>query len=162
VYAPQKGAGRQAQAQLERGLAKLADLLDSPAVPRLSDLPGAGAGGGIACALITAGAQRVSGADTVLEMLGCADHARAAELVVTGEGSPDTSSLGGKAPVTLARTAQRLGTPVVAVAGRSTLTPQQHRAAGIDRVYQLPNLARSTERSMREAPLLLRRAGTDI
>ena len=79
VFAPQKGAGWQAQAQLERGLAKLADLLDRPTVPRLSDLPGAGAGGGIAYALITAGAQRVSGADTVLEMLCFADHARAAE-----------------------------------------------------------------------------------
>ena len=162
VFAPQKGADRQAQAQLERGLVKLAGLLDRPAVPRLSGLPGAGAGGGIAYALLRAGAQRVSGADTILEMLRFTDHASAADLVVTGEGSLDASSLGGKAPVTLARTAHRLGTPVVAVAGRSTLTPQQQREAGIDRVYQLLDLAGSTDRSMREAPLLLRRAGTDI
>ena len=94
-------------------------------------------------------------------MLRFTDHASAADLVVTGEGSLDASSLGGKAPVTLARTAHRLGTPV-AVAGRSTLTPQQQREAGIDRVYQLLELAGSTDRSMREAPLLLRRAGTDI
>ena len=162
VFAPQKGADRQAQAQLERGLVKLAGLLDRSAAPRLSGLPGAGAGGGIAYALLSAGAQRVSGADTILEMLRFTDHASAAELVVTGEGSLDASSLGGKAPVTLARTAHRLGTPVVAVAGRSTLTPQEQREAGIDRVYQLLDLAGSTDRSMREAPLLLHRVGTDI
>ena len=162
VFAPQKGADRQVQAQLERGLVKLAGLLDRSAVPHLSGLPGAGAGGGIAYALLRAGAQRVSGADTILEVLRFTDHASAADLVVTGEGSLDASSLGGKAPVTLARTAHRLGTPVVAVAGRSTLTPQQQREAGIDRVYQLLDLAGSTDRSMREAPLLLRRAGTDI
>jgi len=163
VFAPQKGAGRLARAQLEQGLAKLADLLDRPTVPRFSDLPGAGAGGGIAYALITAGARRVSGAGAVLEMLCFADHACAAELIVTGEGSLDASSLGGKAPVTLARTAHRLRTRVVAVEGRSTLTPQQQqREAGIDRVYQLLDLAGSAERSLREAPLLPRRAGTDI
>jgi glycerate 2-kinase len=162
VFAPQKGADRQAQAQLERGLVKLAGLLDRSAVPHLSGLPGTGAGGGIAYALLRAGAQRVSGADTILEMLRFTDHASAADLVVTGEGSLDASSLGGKAPVTLAMTAHRLGTLVVAVAGRSTLTPQQQREAGIDRVYQLLDLAGSAERSMREAPLLLRRAGTDI
>jgi hypothetical protein len=34
------------------------------------------------------------------------------------------------------------GTPVIVVAGRSTLSPEQRRQAGIDQIYQLTDLAK--------------------
>ena len=43
-------------------------------------------------------------------------------LVITGEGSLDAQTLAGKAPMGVAQAAARRGIPVVAVAGRSTLT----------------------------------------
>ena len=56
-----------------------------------------------------------------------------AALVIIGEGSLDTQTLAGKAPVGVARAAARRGIPVVAVAGRSTLTEGQLATTGISR-----------------------------
>jgi glycerate 2-kinase len=80
-------------------------------------------------------------------------------LVITGEGSLDTQSLAGKAPVGVARAAARHGVPVVAVAGRSTLTADQLAEAGIAAVYTLGELEPDPGRSTAEAGPLLRRVG---
>ena len=82
-----------------------------------------------------------------------------ADLVITGEGSLDTQSLAGKAPVGVARAAARLGVPVVAVAGRCTLTGTQLAAAGIAAVYPLSDLEPDLARSSAQASALLRRVG---
>ena len=82
-----------------------------------------------------------------------------AALVIIGEGSLDTQTLAGKAPVGVARAAARRGIPVVAVAGRSTLTEDQLTAAGISRVYPLSDLEPDLVRSSAQASTLLRRVG---
>lgn len=162
-FAVQKGADPHACARLEDGLSRLAQAMDScPWNQPHSETAGAGAGGGIGYSLLVAGARRVSGADTVLDLISFDDLAGQARLVVTGEGSLDETSLGGKAPVTIACRARRLGRPVVAIAGRSTLTPAQQRRAGFERIYELVDLAGSSERSMSEAASLLTLAGARI
>jgi glycerate kinase len=163
VFAAQKGADPADIDQLERGLQTLTELFNALTAGRLEQHPGAGAGGGLGYALLSAAhAHRVSGADTVLDLLDFDRQARAAALVVTGEGSLDASSLAGKAPTTLARRAHRLGARVIAVAGRSTLTSDQRRTAGIDKIYQLTDLADSIETSMTQAAHLLERVGERI
>jgi len=92
AFGPQKGADPAAVEVLEHRLAALAEL-----VP-YRDLPGAGAGGGLGAALAALGAELVEGAELVLETLGFDDHARAADIVVTGEGTADRTTLEGKAP----------------------------------------------------------------
>ena len=64
----------------------------------VADLPGAGAAGGIGAALAALGAELVSGAELVFELVGFRERARSAELVVTGEGTVDHATLEGKAP----------------------------------------------------------------
>jgi glycerate 2-kinase len=66
------------------------------------------------------------------------------------------------APVGVARAAGRLGVPVVAVAGRSTLTEAELAAAGITSVYPLSDLEPDPERSRAEAARLLRLTGQMI
>jgi glycerate kinase len=82
-----------------------------------------------------------------------------AGLVITGEGSLDTQTLAGKAPVGVAQAAARRGIPVVAVAGRNTLTVDQLAGAGIAAVYTLSDLEPDSARSSAEASVLLRRVG---
>jgi glycerate kinase len=82
--------------------------------------------------------------------------------VITGEGSLDRQSLAGKAPVGVARAAARLGIPVVAVAGHSTLTAAELATAGIAAVYPLSDLEPDLGRCRAEAGPLLRRAGQMI
>jgi glycerate kinase len=130
--------------------------------------PGSGAAGGVGFAARAAlGAQSRPGIGLVLELAGFDAALADADLVITGEGSLDAQSLTGKAPVGVARAAARLGIPVVAVAGRSTLTAAELAAAelaaaGIAAVYPLSDLEPDLERCRAEAGPLLRRAGQMI
>src|SRR5690606_39549546 len=75
--------------------------------------------------------------DALPILLGFAEKARGARLVVTGEGELDTRSLRGTVPIGVARAAARAGAPVVAVAGRRGLTGEQLRKARIQAAYAL-------------------------
>jgi glycerate kinase len=92
VFGPQKGATPDQVEQLERGLARLAKLLGgSP------EAPGAGAAGGAGYGLACWGARLVPGAPAVAELIGLPEAIARADIVITGEGRFDMTSLAGKA-----------------------------------------------------------------
>ena len=103
VFGPQKGARPEAVEVLEARLASLQEL-----VP-YRDLPGAGAGGGLGAAFAALGAELVEGAEVVLDTIGFDERARKADLVVTGEGAVDATTLEGKAPGAVVRRCAQLG-----------------------------------------------------
>jgi glycerate kinase len=111
VFGPQKGADADAVAELERRLASLAEL------EPFRDLPGAGAGGGLGAGLAALGAELCDGAATVLDAIGFDERARRADLVVTGEGTVDATTLEGKAPGAVARRCATLGVRCVLFGG---------------------------------------------
>jgi glycerate kinase len=162
VYAPQKGASPADVEVLEAGLRRWADVAEAAVggpVP-LRDAPGAGAAGGIGfAALLFLGAQMRPGIELLLELASFGAQLDGARLVITGEGSLDEQSLRGKAPVGVARAAAAHDpdVPVVAVAGRCTLSAEQLRAAGIDRAYVLSDLEPDLGRCIADAGLLVER-----
>lgn len=89
-------------------------------------LPGGGAAGGFGagCAALLCGALR-SGITTVLDTVDFDRRAVGCDLVVTGEGSFDAQSLGGKAISGVAGRCQTLRVPAAVLAGRVALTPEQ-------------------------------------
>jgi glycerate kinase len=88
------------------------------------DVPGAGAAGGISFGLMAAAsAQLISGFDLVSAWLDLDSRLAAANLVLTGEGRFDASSLSGKGPGALAARAAALGKPVHVFAGAITAAP---------------------------------------
>jgi glycerate 2-kinase len=101
------------------------------------------------------GAERRLGIELVLDLVDFDAALDGASLVITGEGSLDTQTLAGKAPAGVAQAAARRGIPVVAVAGRSTLTEGELARAGIAAVYTLSDLEPDPERSRADASLLL-------
>jgi glycerate kinase len=103
VFGPQKGAGPDEIEELEARLGSLEELAP------FRDLPGAGAGGGLGAALAALGAELVSGAEHVLDLTRFDKCASAASLVVTGEGTVDTTTLEGKGPGAVQRRCQLLG-----------------------------------------------------
>jgi glycerate 2-kinase len=111
VFGPQKGADPEAVEELERRLASI------PELEPFRDLPGAGAGGGLGAGFAALGAQLCEGASLVLDTIGFDERARRADLVVTGEGTVDRTTLEGKAPGAVMRRCASLGVDCVLFGG---------------------------------------------
>jgi glycerate kinase len=103
VFGPQKGASPEDVAVLEARLAGMDALRSFAAVP------GSGAAGGLGAALASLGAELVQGAATVLDLVGFDEALAGCDLVVTGEGTVDATTLEGKAPGEVARRARAAG-----------------------------------------------------
>lgn len=117
VFAPQKGA-------TPGQVAALTDRLDALAAHYLEDfgvdvrdLAGSGAAGGLAGGLAALGATLRPGFTVVAERLRLPDRVAAADLVVTGEGGFDASSLSGKVTGSLLDLGLETATRVVVIAG---------------------------------------------
>ena len=110
VFGPQKGASQIDVTTLDTNLAVFRDRLGDALGPRareLAEAPGAGAAGGVGyAALAVLGAERRPGVEVVLELVGLAERLSGVDLVITGEGSLDGQSLGGKTPIGVAELAR--------------------------------------------------------
>jgi len=137
LYGPQKGATPEQVAELEARF---------HAIERLrpyARLPGSGAAGGLGAALAALGAELVPGAATVLDLLGF--DPRGYDLVVTGEGRVDATTLEGKAPAEVARRCAAAGVRCVvaggivqtAVPGAETVALSGDPARARDDLYEL-------------------------
>ena len=92
LFAPQKGATPEQVELLESRLSSMVELAP------FAELQGAGAAGGLGAALASLGAELVPGAQHVLRLLRFRERVRDSDLVVTGEGTVDMTTLRGKAP----------------------------------------------------------------
>ena len=135
VYGPQKGIPREATNQADSWMAAYARALTVGIGRDVSQVPGAGAAGGLGAGLLAfCGARLVSGVDFVLHRSGMDQALAACDLAITGEGRMDAQSAFGKAPVGVARLAKRHGVPVVAVVGSRAQDLGTVYDAGIDLV----------------------------
>jgi glycerate kinase len=156
VYGPQKGASPADVAELDAALTRWAQVVCAATGVEAAGHPGAGAAGGVGfAALAVLGATLQPGIDLVLDLVGFPGTLPGTGLVVTGEGSLDEQTLHGKAPVGVAAVARSAGVPVVAVAGRSLLTPADLAPTGILAAYALTDVEPDPDRCMSEAGPLL-------
>jgi glycerate 2-kinase len=107
VFAAQKGATPEQLPELRARLEPLAAY---------ANLAGAGAAGGLGAALASLGAELRPGAQMVLDLLGF-DPSRY-DLVVTGEGTVDATTVAGKAPGEVAARCRRARVRCVVFGGR--------------------------------------------
>ena len=166
IFGPQKGATTAHVAHLEKSLERyfrvMANALGTSAVNAL-DAPGAGAAGGTGyAALAVLSAKRRPGIEVILELTGLSEKLHGADLVITGEGSLDEQSLFGKAPMGVASAARAAGVPVVAVCGRTTLSPEVLHTAGFAHCYALTELESDLDLCMKNAGTLLSDIGASI
>jgi len=120
TFGPQKGLKPEDLPRLEAEMARMAALLGAACGRPLSwaDTPGTGATGGLPFGLMVGvGARIVPGFDLVSAWLDLPARLAAADLVITGEGRFDATSLAGKGPGSLVREARRLGKPAHVFAG---------------------------------------------
>lgn len=120
VYGPQKGLAADEIEAFDAEAAKMAKLLCGhfDQSEELIDLPGSGAAGGIGFGLKTAcGAEYVPGFELVAAWLDIASKVAEADLILTGEGKFDTSSLAGKGPYSLLAAAHAEDKAAILLAG---------------------------------------------
>lgn len=138
VFGPQKGATPAMVEVLERGLANLGEIYASIAGRDIAGVPGAGAAGGVGAALIAVlGASLEPGTAILFETAGLPSAVAAADLVVTGEGRLDASTLFGKAPARVADLARTHGVPVVAFCGRQDPAAAEALARRFDAIIEI-------------------------
>ena len=124
VYGPQKGLKPENASFLEDQTARVASLLcrHFRQPDDLAMQPGAGAAGGIAFGLMVAsGAKLLPGFELFASWVDLDARLKEADIVVTGEGRFDETSLTGKGPGAVVRRALALGKKVHVFAGQVAL-----------------------------------------
>ena len=133
TFGPQKGASPGQIRILDNNLRKLYQLYDKLEKIDVSEIPGAGASGGIVAAMLGfLHASARPGVDLVIEAVGLADRLRDAKVVITGEGCIDRQSLQGKAPLGVARLAASHDVPVIAIGGSLSAAAREMFAGPVD------------------------------
>lgn len=131
LFAPQKGATPAAVQQLAAGLARLAGAMAGNGRPDLAELEGGGAAGGLAAGLVYfARAELIPGAPWVLARVGFDAALAKADVVITGEGAFDRTSLLGKVTGEVLQRARAARKPAVVVAGRASDSAGVHVVTG--------------------------------
>ena len=135
VFAPQKGASPEAVEVLEARMAAFADKTLIETGIAVTDLPGAGAAGGLGAAFMAwLGARRSSGIGRILELAHFHEKIAGADLILTGEGKSDRQTLSGKVPLGVLNAAGNV--PVWLVSG-AIEEEAALMAAGFNRCIQV-------------------------
>jgi len=144
-FALQKGANPAMVRRLDAGLRRLARIVQRDLGRDVATQPGAGAAGGCGYGLMAFfHAKREDGFQLIRRHAGIDAIIRAHDLVITGEGSFDRTSLLGKAPSQLGHLARKLKRPIWALCGRVDLAA---RLSPFDRLEGLephPNFEKLT------------------
>jgi glycerate kinase len=155
LFGAQKGADADQRAALDAALARWAGLLgeSSPVRPTVAvDTPGTGAAGGTGYGLAVWGGRFVAGAARVAELTGLAQRIPDADVVVTGEGRFDRTSLSGKLVGAVLDRCRRHDIRTVVVAGAFAAP-----SGALD--VSLTELAGSSARAQEQAARWSRAAG---
>ncbi len=117
VFGPQKGASPAQVQLLTRRLERLQQQYLEDFGVDVSELPGAGAAGGLAGGLVATGGRLESGFEMLAERARLDEHLEAADLVITGEGFLDEGSFNGKVVGGVHRWAGNAEIPAAAIVG---------------------------------------------
>ena len=160
VFAPQKGANAQELSEMEESMASAARVLSSYWGVDVGNRKGAGAAGGMGAALMWFfNASVFSGIEAVLDALEFNRILNNVRFVITGEGSFDSQSLSGKAPIGVLTRARGQKKSVTLMAGQVQCGTDELRQLGFDAAYELRSFAGSDADSMRRSRELLFEVG---
>jgi glycerate kinase len=146
VFGPQKGASREAVARLEGRMQRW--VAELPGLAEVAEQPGAGAAGGLGALLLWLGGRCEAGAELVARAVGLGSAIAQAELVVTGEGTYDSTSLRGKVIGAVASAASDAALPCLVLAGQAVVGRREAAAHGVDDVLTSAEVAGSVKAAL--------------
>ena len=150
IFGPQKGLRGCDTLLFEESLACLAEACQRDLGTKHEASSGSGAAGGLGFGFLSfCGARIIPGFEIIAEILQLDAHVQWADVILTGEGSLDSQSLGGKAPVALARMAKRQKKTVMCFAG--VIEPNLEWQPLFQNATSLSEIAGSSETAIKEA-----------
>ncbi|WP_267418630.1 glycerate kinase [Bacillus sp. GC_Bacil_1] len=150
VFGRQKGANVEMMKELDENLKHYANILKRYVSSDVSEIPGAGAAGGMGAAVISVlkGDLR-RGIEIVLDYTNFDKHIEDADLIITGEGRIDEQTAYGKAPVGVAGRAKRFSVPVIAIGGSVSSDYSAVYEKGIAAVFSITTRPMTLEEAYR-------------
>ena len=147
IYSRQKGATELMVKLLEQNMKHFSSVVSESIGKDFTNVPGSGAAGGLGFGLLSVlGANLKSGLDVVADATNLEQRIQQADVVITGEGSFDSQSLHGKAPVKVARLARKHHKQVIGVFGLCDIESYDEL---FDKIYCVVPDITSKEESLR-------------
>lgn len=157
IYSPQKGATPEIVKELDRGLQRFAQQIETKYGINLQQIAGAGAAGGLGAGCVMfLNARLQSGTDLVKSIANFDEQVKDADWIITGEGKFDEQTFSGKVikGVLDSRNSQRLAV----FCGVSELSEQQLEEHQIDFLAEIMEQASDVEDSIKNAGIYLENA----
>ena len=133
IFGPQKGATEKDVEILDGNLKHFAEIIKRDLGKDVSDVPGAGAAGGLgAGAMAFLGGNLHEGFSIISGLLNLESRIQDADLVITGEGKCDSQTLGGKTPFGVVSLAYKHKVPSLIIAGEVSEGLEPLRDMGVE------------------------------
>jgi glycerate kinase len=159
VYGPQKGADPEMVSKLEHNLAHFAEVIRTCLGISVTEIPGAGAAGGLGAALMVFLSARLKpGFELISEIVQLEKHIAEADLVITAEGKIDQQTRFGKTPAGVANFTRKLKKPLLAFAGTLDENVENLYELGFDSIIPIADKSMSIKESIANADTLLQAA----
>jgi len=163
VYGPQKGATKEMVEILDDNLRHYASVVKETLGKDFSDVPGAGAAGGLGFSLMAfLNAKIRSGIDIVMEASNIDEKIKSCDIVITGEGNTDFQTAHGKAPAGIARIAKKYGKPVLILSGGLGKNYKDLYDVGVTSMFSIVDKPMTLQEAMINAKKLISDRAEDI
>ena len=156
VYGPQKGATPEMVETLEKNMTHFAQILHQEFGTDYSNIPGAGAAGGLGAGLMAfCKAEIVPGFELISRLTDLENHIQTASLVFTAEGKIDAQTAFGKTISGVAQLGKKYQVRVIALAGMVEGNLSELFRQGLTSAFAIANRPMSLEESKTNAAQLL-------
>lgn len=161
TYALQKGAKQEDLPTLEEGMLHIKNVLEQYCGRNIGSEKGSGAAGGIgASALALLGGKIESGFDFISKQMGIESFVEKCDVVFTGEGRADLSSLQGKVVGKMAQLAHQYKKKLVVITGTVLNQEEVLSALQADFFATIDSLEPEKEKAIASAPDFLEKLAT--
>ncbi|NMB04042.1 MAG: glycerate kinase [Tissierellia bacterium] len=153
VFSPQKGADEEMVIFLDGQLRSLGKIIVKELSKEVSEIPGAGAAGGMGAGMVAFFDSKLEmGIEVVLDTIGFDDLLDRTDMVFTGEGKIDFQSLRGKVVIGVARRTKKHHVPLVAVVGDIGDSIEAAYDEGVSAIFSINRIARDFKHIIGRAP----------
>lgn len=153
IFSPQKGADASMVKRLDTELRALSKAIITHLHKDVSQIPGAGAAGGMGGGMVAFfNAHLKMGIEVVLDTVGFNDLLEGVDMVFTGEGKIDSQSLRGKVVMGIARRTKPKQIPLIAVVGDIDDPVESAYDEGVSAIFSINRVAKDFTQVKGRAP----------